>query len=120
MPPRLDVSFEFAAGLQGDLDAQAEFRAWLEGFKGHFSAILAARAKADLIVDASAKLVGAADGAVSGAVEVIIGEPNLKASFGAKCALEQLPIAASALASASGELKTNVEASAMLVTSISG
>jgi hypothetical protein len=119
-PPSLDIGFAFNAAVEGDLNAQAEFRAWLEGFRGHFSAILALRAKADVVVEASANLVTAATGAVRGAVEDLSGDASLKAAIGAKCALSELPVAAAALGEASGALAGNVEASAMVVATFAG
>ncbi len=114
-PPTLAFGFEFNGEAAGDVIAQAEFRAWLEGFRGHFGAILAARAKADVVVEASTNLVAAASGAVEGSIEELSADANLKASIGAVCALQELPIAAAALADASGSLSANVSASVEVI-----
>ncbi len=119
-PPSLKIAFNFNADLEGDLDAQAEFRAWLEGFRGHFGALLALRAKGEIVVDAAANLAASAGGAVTGAVEELSASADLSASIGAACALEQLPVAAQALGSASGELTANVSATVEVLGAVGG
>lgn len=117
-PPELLVTFEFAAGV--DANAQAEFKAWLEGFKANFSAILGARAKANLVVDAAGNLVAAAGGAIKGSFDELSVSGDLKASIGAVCALGQLETAASAIADATTDLSANVSASADIVAVVGG
>jgi hypothetical protein len=119
-PPSVTIGFRFSAELEGDLAAQAEFRAWLEGFRGHFSALLALRTKAELVVDAAGKLSGAASGAVEDAVTDIVAEGDFAAAFGAKCAVDELPIAAHALGESSTSLAASVSASAEVITGIAG
>ena len=119
-PPTLAFGFQFNASASGDVMAQAEFRAWLEGFRAHFGAILAARAKADVVVEAAGNLVAAADGAVRGSFEELSADANLKASIGAKCAIGELPIAVAALGAASGELSANVSASVEVIGAFGG
>lgn len=119
-PPSLKIAFNFSADLEGDLDAQAEFRAWLEGFRGHFAALLALRAKGDIVIEAAGNLAASAGGAVSGAVDELSGSADLSASIGAACALEQLPVAGQALTSASGELAGNVSATVDVLGAIGG
>lgn len=108
-PPSLTFSFEANADLSAE--AQADFRAWLEGFRVNFSSILAARAEGELIIAAAGKLGASAGAALNGAVMDLSTSGNLKAKFGARCALLELPIAASALADSGGDLKVNVDAS---------
>ncbi len=117
-PPELLITYEFAAGV--DANAQAEFRAWLEGFKVNFAAILGARAKASLVVDAANGLVDAAGNAVADVFTELAGDANLKVAVGAACAIDQLPTAASAISSAIGELSANVSASAEVVAAVGG
>jgi hypothetical protein len=119
-PPQLTFGFQFAAGVEGDLAAQAEFRAWLEGFRAHFGAILALRAKADVVVDAAGKLVASANGAVKGSIEDLSADANLKASIGAACALQELPLAAAAIGESSGALAGNVSASVEVIGAFGG
>jgi hypothetical protein len=119
-PPSLDIAFEFNASLEFDLAAQAEFRAWLEGFRAHFSAILALRAKAEGVASAAANLGAAATGAVQGAVDDLTADVNVAASFGAVCALDELPVAGDAILEASTALGTEITASAEVVAAFGG
>ena len=118
-PPSLSVSFQFAAGL--DAEAQAEFKIWLEGFKARFSNMLAASAKLEFVLDAAGGLVVAADGAVRGVFnEIGSGDLNLKASIGIGCALDELEAVGSALASAQGELTASISATASVSGAVTG
>jgi hypothetical protein len=108
-PPSLSVEFQFAAGL--DADAQAEFKAWLEGFKGRFAAMLAARAKLDFVAEAAVDLVAAAGGAVEGSIDAALGgDLSVKLVVGLACALEELPEVQVVLAEAQGQLTASADA----------
>ena len=109
-PPTLDIAFDWNGDAQTSLEMQAEFRAWLEGFRVHFSALLAARVEAELIGEAALGLVASADGALLDAVMQLRGDANIKAAFGAKCALVELPIAAEALGSSQASLAASLGA----------
>lgn len=120
-PPSLTVDFQFAASL--DADGRAEFKAWLEGFKARFSAMLAIRAKGDILVEAIAGLTASASGAVSGAVEAgadAAAEGDLKVAIGLGCAADQLPLVADALGEAGGELSASADAFVMISSSVGG
>jgi hypothetical protein len=119
-PPSLSVSFQFAAGL--DAEAQAEFRVWLEGFKARFAGMLAASAKLEFVGDAAIGLVAAADGAVRGAFDGISGEGglNLKASIGIGCALTELNAVGTALGEATGEIEASLSATASIAGAVGG
>ncbi|MEE9384422.1 MAG: hypothetical protein V3V08_13545 [Nannocystaceae bacterium] len=125
-PPALTVEFQFKADF--DADAKAEFKAWLEGFKARFSAMLALNAKlvgpnasADGGLKASiAGLGAAAEGAVKGAVDAQLdGDLSLKGTVGLGCALKQLKEVGNALGSASSTLGTSVSAFAEVSGSVS-
>jgi len=118
-PPSLSVEFAFAAGL--DADAQADFKIWLEGFKGRFAGLLAASAKLEFVGDAAAGLVVAAGGAVTGAANAILsGDANLKVTIGIGCALDQLKVVNTALAEASGAITGSISATASITGAVSG
>lgn len=119
-PPTLAFSFEWAAGLEGDVNAQAEFRAWLEGFRANFSAIVAARAEAEVVAGAAANLIVNADGALRDAVAELQDSGEVFAAVGAACALVQLPDAAGALTASSESLQANASAALTLTGSFSG
>ncbi len=119
-PPSLSVQYQFAAGL--DADAQAEFKIWLEGFKGRFAGMLAASAKLEIVGEAAANLVASAGGAVEGALSEIQveGGLSLKASIGIGCALDQLDAVGTALSEASGEIESSISATAMVSGAVAG
>ena len=117
-PPALDVSWAWSAGLEGDVDAQAEFKAWLEGFKGNISALLAAQANAEFVADAGVDLAAAATGAVQGAFEEMAVEADLMVGFKLGCAVNELPKAAAAIQEAGNKLAASAEASVLVLTEI--
>jgi modification target Cys-rich repeat protein len=118
-PPSLSVEFAFAAGV--DADAQAEFKIWLEGFKGRFAGLLAASAKLEIVGDAAVGLVAAASGAVTGAAEAMLsGDANLKVTIGVGCALTELKAVNAALAEARGEITGSISATASITGAVSG
>ncbi len=112
-PPTLAFSFKWAAGV--DANGQAEFRAWLEGFRANFSALVAARAEAEVVASAAAKLIVSADGALRDAVAELQSDGEVFAAVGAGCALLQLPDAAGALTASSESLQANASATVELV-----
>ncbi|MCR9161058.1 MAG: hypothetical protein ACE37F_11525 [Nannocystaceae bacterium] len=117
-PPTLAFSFEWAAGV--DAQAQAEFRAWLEGFRANFGALVAARAESDVVAGAALDLVASAEGALRGAVTDLQGSGDLFASVGAGCALLELPEAASALRASTESLQANASASIEVLGAFGG
>jgi hypothetical protein len=115
-PPSLSVEFQFAGGL--DADAQAEFRIWLEGFKGRFAAMLAASAKLERVNIAAQGLITASGGAVADvAVDLQAnGGLDLKGGVGIVCAINELKVVPDALAEATASITGSISA----VGSISG
>jgi hypothetical protein len=117
-PPSLDVTWQWHADVQGDVMAQAEFKAWLQGFKGHLAVMLAAKTKADILIESVGNLRGAAEGALSASFEGLV-EGDFVASFKVvTCAIPQLGDAADLLTSASGSLSAEASASAEVFTSV--
>jgi modification target Cys-rich repeat protein len=96
-PPSVDISWQWNAAVAGDLQAQAEFKAWIGSAKARLGGLLAAAAKAEGLGAVGVSLRAAAEGAVKGAVNDLSGSADLKASIGAGCALTELPDVASAL-----------------------
>jgi len=118
-PPSLSVEFQFEAGVSAD--AQAEFKIWLEGFKGRFAALLAANAKLEFVGDAAAGLVAAAGGAVRGAVDASLsGDVDLKTKIGLGCALTELEAVGTALSEAQGAVTGSISATAMISGAVAG
>ncbi|KIG18622.1 keratin associated protein [Enhygromyxa salina] len=113
-PPSLSVEFQF----KGDLDAneEAAFRIWLEGFKGRFSAMLAASAKLERVGVAAQGLISASGGAVADVAGDLSVNGNLKLKIGAVCAIAELKNVSTALGEATGAISGSVSA----VASVSG
>ncbi len=119
VPPALSVSWQWSAALEADVQAQAEFKAWLEGFKTQFSAMLAMEVKGKLLVDAFANMTAAADGAVKGAADVAL-DGDFKAKIGAGCAIAALPDAKAAIKTSLKGLSVSVSAVAEISAVVKG
>ena len=114
-PPELDVNFTFAAGV--DANAQAEFRAFIRGFKGRFSAILALRSRLEALGRAAENLGVAATGAVQTSFDTALGgDIDLKTSIGLSCALAELDD----VGTATSEAVTSITASTTAVGEVVG
>ena len=107
-PPSLQVNFQWSASLEADADGQAEFKAWLEGFKGHLSAILAYNAKIETLIAAGGEVAGSAEAAIKDSIEGLTASADIKVAVGVGCALDELPVAVSYM----GESISSLEASA--------
>ncbi|HLT38281.1 MAG TPA: hypothetical protein VK034_18475 [Enhygromyxa sp.] len=118
-PPSLSVRYQFGGTV--DAIAQAQFRAWLEGFKVRFAVLLAANAKLEFVGEAAAGLVTAANGAVRGAVETIAsGDLDIAASIGIGCALDELDAVGTALGEAQGAITSSLDATLSITTAVGG
>lgn len=116
-PPALEVTWQWNAMAGASVDAQAEFKAWLEGFKGHISIMLAARTKADILVDSLGNLSAAASGALEASFSTLA-EGDFSATIKVPCAIAQLPDAVDLISSATGELSANASASVEVFTAV--
>ncbi|MEM9453685.1 MAG: hypothetical protein AAGF11_05870 [Myxococcota bacterium] len=119
-PPTVAITWEWSAELEGDVTAQAEFRAWINGFRGHFSALLAARAQGDLLLESGQGLIDAAGTAVTDAAADLEADANIRASIGAACALQELPIAADVMTSSIADLTASVSAAVEVSAAVGG
>lgn len=90
-PPSVDIQFELNAEVAGSASASAEFEAWVEGFKGHMSALAALEAKGKILAQASEGLVEAAGSAVTDSIGELSADVNVRVVAGASCALGELP-----------------------------
>ncbi len=113
-PPSLNVEFSFAAGL--DAEAQAEFRVWLEGFKGRFAAMASASAKLDGVQLAAEGLITASGDLIPGVIADIqdAGGLDLKVAVGLKCALTEVEFVGAALGSATTDISASLSAFAVV------
>jgi hypothetical protein len=114
-PPSLEVNYELSAEVAADADATLEFNAWLSGFKGHLSALVAASAKADILADAALDLAASGKGAVVGVFDGLATSGDLKTSIGAGCAVAELGPAVELVVDAGAEVAAQVEATAQIV-----
>ena len=119
-PPSVAITWNWSAEFEGDLQAQAEFRAWINGFRGHYSAILAARAQGDLLIEAGQGLIDASTTAVTDAAAELQADANLRASIGAACAIGELPIAGQVVTDAVGRLGASVSAAGEITAALGG
>jgi hypothetical protein len=104
-PPRVAISYQLKAGL--DAQASAQFEAAIKNLEVRLPRLLAASAKADLVVEAGEGLIASASGAVSGAVSAAAaaaGKGDVRVFFGLRCAVGQLDAVGSTLNGASGRL----------------
>lgn len=119
-PPELDIAFKWHADLEGDVNAQAEFKAWLTGFKAHYAGLLAASAKATILAEAGANLGTSGVAAVEGFVGSLSGSADLKASIGAACALTELKHVPGLLTDATSKVQGSITAVAEIGAGIKG
>jgi hypothetical protein len=116
-PPALEVTWQWNVAAGGSADLQAEFKAWLEGFKGHISVMLAARTKADILVDSLGNLSAAAGGALEASFSTLA-EGDFSATIKVPCAIAQLPDAVDLIGSATTSLSANASASVEVFTAV--
>jgi hypothetical protein len=117
-PPALNVSFQLTAAIAADATASANFQAWLEGFKGHVSAILAFKAKLNGVATAGAGIASTAEGAIKGSVSGLVASPNIRVAFGINCALAELPKAVALVTAAGTKLKASGTAAVDVLGSV--
>mgnify|MGYP003595399956 FL=1 len=120
-PPSLDISWQWSASLEGNVDGQIEFKAWLEGFKVRYAALLAALKRAEIVAQVGLDLSAAATGAVSGAVDVAAkGDIDLKTSIGLGCALTELKNVGKVIGDGSTRMQNAVSGAVEVTGSIAG
>jgi hypothetical protein len=117
-PPALEVSFKLNAMASGDAMASASFQAWLEGFKGHVSAILAYKAKLDGLATAGGDIASGAEAAITGSIKDLQGSTNAHVVFGAGCALTELPKAVGVVKDSATKLTASGQAAIDVLGSV--
>lgn len=121
-PPSLSVDYTFnaAAGGQGQAaaDLRLEFKAFITDFKLRFSALLAAIARGKSLISVGGKLGAAGQAAVNGVAVELSGSGELKAKYGALCAIKLLPQAGMLLSESAGKLSGQLEAAASVTASV--
>jgi hypothetical protein len=117
-PPSLTVGFKLKAGVEGDVNAKAEFTAFINNFKLRFSALLAALARAEGLIEVGGTLGNAGVTAITDAAGQISADGDFKAKFGAACAIKMLPTAGTLVVDSVGELSGKVQAAASVTASV--
>ncbi len=119
-PPSLSVRFAFKGGL--DVQEEAEFKAWLEGFKTRFAAMLAARAKLESVGVAAEGLITASANLIPDVIDEIEAEGglSLRVSVGLGCALTEAEAVGGMLQDSVGNISGSVNAVAMVSASVGG
>jgi len=111
-PPTLDITWQWSSQLEGDAVAQAEFKAWLQRFKTNISVMLAAKAKADILLGSLDGLGSSGVAAISSATSLVASGDVIGSFKLTNCAIPQLGDAIELLAEASAGL--SVEAATAL------
>jgi hypothetical protein len=116
-PPSLEILWQWKAGFENELE-RAKFKAWVEGFRLRYAGLLAASARAELVLgagaglgDAAVDLLGSLPGEVSG---------DLRVSLGLPCALAELETVGTLLQSGSGALSGSVSAVGEISAALAG
>jgi hypothetical protein len=108
-PPSLEVTWQWADGV--DATGQAQFKAWLQGFKGRIGVMLAAKAKADILIESLENLGSTGVAALESATG-IVAEGDIVGTFKlTSCAIPQLGAAADQVSTASTALSAEASAS---------
>ena len=120
-PPSLEITYTFAANASAnaDVNAQAEFSAWLTGFEANVASLAALEAKLLKLQGAATGLVSAAGGAVAtAALEMDLGD-DLGASYKVlNCVPIELEVVISTLGTAGTELTASATATASFMGAI--
>ncbi|KIG18623.1 keratin associated protein [Enhygromyxa salina] len=110
-PPALEVTWQWSPALEVDFVAQAEFKAWIQGFKTHTAVMLAGKTKADILIESLGLLGGAGADAVVAATD-IVGSADIVGTFKlTSCGIPQVPDAVSIANDAAAGLQAQASAS---------
>lgn len=119
-PPTLEIRWQWSATLAGDVAGQAAFKAWIEGFRGRYSALLAAGARAELVLGAGAGLGQAALDLAGSLPGELAGDTSLRAKLGLGCALTEFDAVASVIDEGSSALAGSVSAIVEVSAAVTG
>jgi modification target Cys-rich repeat protein len=118
-PPTIDVEYAFAASA--DAQVQAEFQAFLVGFRSNLSAILAELGRVDIVLAAGAELGEAGVEALDDAIRVTMdGEITAQVALGLGCALDQIGPTRTLVTNSTTRLTASADAAASLTAALGG
>ncbi|MFO7564718.1 MAG: hypothetical protein R6X02_18890 [Enhygromyxa sp.] len=117
-PPALELTWQWSDQAQVQTEIQVEFKAWVQALRGHLAVMLAARAKAEILLASLEKLGTAGREALEGATG-IVAEGDVIGTFKlTSCAIPQLGDAATVVAEASEALVLEVDASLEILAAL--
>lgn len=117
-PPSLEIGWQFKDTLS--VEEKAAFKAWVEGFRGRYAGLLAASARAELVLSAGAGL-GQAAGQLAGSLPGEFADDfSLRATVGIGCAVSELNAVGQVLAGGTTALGGSVKAVAEVSAAIAG
>lgn len=119
-PPSLEIGWQWSAELMADAAAQAEFKAWVEGFRGRYAALLAASARAELVLKAGEGLGKAAVDLVGSVQSDFAADASVRATIGIGCAVDQLKVVGEVLGDSTTALTGSVSAVGEVSAAIAG
>jgi hypothetical protein len=119
-PPSLEIRWQWSAKFMGDAKAQAEFKAWIEGFRARYSGLLAASARGELVLKAGEGLVTAATNLVGGLEAEIEASSSLKAKVGIACAVTELGSVGTVIGEGTTALTGSVSAIGEITAAVGG
>ncbi|PRP91576.1 hypothetical protein [Enhygromyxa salina] len=110
-PPTLEVTWQWSDELAADVMAQAEFKAWVQGFKTHTAVMLAGKTKADILIESLGVLADAGAAALGAATD-IVGSADIVGTFKlTSCGVPQIEPAVGIMTSAAADLSVQADAS---------
>ena len=118
-PPTLEIRWQWRAGFD-DPAAQAEFKAWVEGFRGRYAGLLAAIARAQLVLDAGANIGASAGALIESLPATFHGEDSLRVKLGLTCATTQLKAVGTIVADGTSTLSASVSDAAEIGAALVG
>ncbi len=119
-PPTLEIRWQWSGELANDVAGQAAFKAWVEGFRGRYAALLAAGARAELVLGAGAGLGQAALGLVDSLPAELAGDSSVRATLGVRCAVTEFESVGQVIAEGSAALEGSVSAVLEVSAAIGG
>ncbi|MBZ5711360.1 hypothetical protein [Nannocystis pusilla] len=118
-PPSLEILWQWRGDF-ADADARAEFKAWVEGFRGRYASLLAASARAKLVLEAGAGIGDAAVDLVPAMEAAITAKGELLAAIRLSCAVTEIDSVGALIQSGTGALSGSVTAVGEISAALAG
>lgn len=119
--PVVTATWQWSAEYAADSAAQAQFMAWLVGFKRHVAALVTATRRAQLVVTAGMQLGVAAKGPVHEALDMAASDTySLRDAVGLGCALKELGEVDAVVSEALAALRARVNGATEVLDLVAG